>query len=635
MKLPVVCLSVVSMFAVLSCRADTTPLTQLMVVVDSDMTSIDRVRVRVDGMVGAKEATASDLDDNPLPRTLALVHAGGPLGPITVTAEGLDGSALIVTRRAQLSFVQGRNLMLKLDLVSSCAGMKCSGSDTCVAGGCRTSKVDVTKLDEWSGASPDLDAGAGEPDSSVMDAGSGGSSGSSGRGGSGGVGGRGGTGAGGASGSSSGGRGGSSGSTPEAGSGGSPSPTCDACEFDDATSEPHGSLTCSDDGVCGLNCAAGYTDADQKRGNGCEASAGKFGWVTSNFDPNAATFAPVIAESVVASCSTTLSFGSGTLPATVDLCGQQLHPLLHSQGNGAPDLVVLSMRGLTVSAGAQIRFTGSRPVLLVVYGDADIAGKLDVSAVGTAGAAGSNFACGPGIGGNGTSGMPGAGGGAGGGFGTSGGNGGNTTSGRPGGSGGPAQVDNQLQPLRGGCAGGHGGTDDGSPGAGGASGGALQLTVAGTLRVSGIIAAAGGGGRQATDGGDGGGGGGSGGALLLEASRIEVTSSAWIAANGGGGGAGIWAVDGDPGDNGSHDSAVPANGGTHSELASGGLALGTGANGAAGSAPAGSANPPAGTYASQSGGGGGGGGLGRVVLRAADCALAGGMSPSVACTAHP
>lgn len=596
-----------AVLAAISCSTDSQPLTEVMVVVDSDLAEIDSVRVRVDGMGEPKVATATDLEKRPLPRSVAIVHNGGPLGPITVTAEGLAGGATLVSRRAQLSFVRGRNLMLRLYLEQSCAGTKCDARDeTCVAGSCESVDVLSTELEDWSGKLPDhREAGEGR-DAGVDDSGEG-------------MGG--GAGSGGQAGTSQGGAGGKAGQG--AGSAGMSMKTCTGCGFDSGTTMPHGTIAC-EDGACVLRCDSRYTNADQIRGNGCEKAVSGFPWTVSNLDPrNPALMAATVAALSV-DCSATLDLGSGALPTQVQICSTQLQPVLVPQASG-PDLVVFAARSLSVAAGSKLRFTGARPVAFVVYGDAYIQGELDVSAAGAAGGAGSNFACTPGLGGTGIS-ADHAGGGGGGGFGTSGGEGASATSGAKGGLGGATSSDATLVPLRGGCSGGAGGQGEGAMAAGGAGGGAIQISVAGTLRIGGTIAAAGGGGAHGNDEsfivGDGGGGGGSGGAILLEATRLETVSGAWLTTNGGGGGEGrVYNQPGNNGADGAHAST---------DAAVGGNGPSSGGNGAVGGMP-GMAAPACTSSLYACGGGGGGGGLGRVVLRSADCTLGGRAIPAATC----
>jgi len=609
-----------AVLAALSCSPDSQPLTQVMVIVDSDMAQIDSLRVRVEGMGDPRVATAKDLEKRPLPRTVAIVHRGGPLGPITVTAEALVGEATLVSRRAELSFVRGRNLKLVLELDQSCVGVKCEDprKDTCIAGVCESVDVDASKLSDWNGKLPNhSDAGA-SADGGTEDSGMG-------------MGGGSGAGAGGgAAGMPSGGKGGQgagTGGKPAAGSGGTAGvmPTCTGCVFDSGTTSPHGQVAC-ENGACVLHCDAGYTDADVTRGNGCEKMASAFPWKASNLDPSNSALMAAIVPALSIDCSATLDLGSGALPASVDICSAQLHPILVPQ-TGGPDLVVFATRNLTVKSGTIFRLAGSRPVAFVVYGDAEIDGELDVSAAGSTAGPGSNLACSPGVGANGASDDH-AGGGGGGGFGTKGGDGRLSSSAAAGGLGGAVSADASLVPLRGGCSGGAGGMGEGGMAPGGGGGGAIQLSVAGKLRITGTIAAAGGGGQPGSDStgvyGDGGSGGGSGGAILLEATTLETISGAWITTNGGGGGEGRVAFnDTDPGADGSHSNM---------DVAPGGAGSSPGGNGAAGDA-AGSAAPSCST--SLCGGGGGGGGLGRVVMRSMECSLGGSSTPPATCSLHP
>jgi hypothetical protein len=607
-----------ALLAAISCSPDSQPLTQVMVVVDSDMAQIDSVRVRVDGMGDTKLANANDLDKHPLPRTIAIVYRGGPLGPITVTAEALDSDATtLVSRRAQFSFARGRNVTLELELQQSCIAPKCDlAKQTCIAGACKSPKVDTSKLSDWTGDLPNqsdagIDGDGGEDS---------------------GIGMGGGAATGGSAGAPSGGKGGQSagaGGKPAAGSGGTAGvmSTCTGgCAFDSATTAPHGQLAC-ENSACVLHCDAGYTNADLNNANGCEMMASAFSWKVSNVDPKNAALLGAIVPALPINCSGTLDLGSGTLPASVTICGTPVAPVLITQASG-PDLVAFATRNMIVASGSTFRFGGSRPVAFVVYGDAEIDGQLDVSATGSSAGPGSNFACAPGAGGSGANGSH-AGGGGGGGFGTKGGDGASSTpSGAAGGLGGAVSLDASLSPLRGGCSGGAGGKGDGGNAAGGGGGGAIQLSVAGKLRIGGTIAAAGGGGRRSDDEtgllGDGGGGGGSGGAILLEATTIETASASWMTTNGGGGGEGRVAFyTSDPGADGAHSSADPAPGGSGPS---------SGGNGAAADAVGSAA--PACSY-SLCGGGGGGGGLGRVVLRATDCSLAGSANPQAMCSLHP
>ena len=218
------------------------------------------------------------------------------------------------------------------------------------------------------------------------------------------------------------------------------------------------------------------------------------------------------------------------------------------------------------------------------------------------------------------------GGGGGAGFAQSGTKGGNVT-GNPiaGGAGGATFPMSPLMLLRGGCAGGDGasGLAGQQAALGGGAGGAVQLSVSGTLTIDGKVSANGGAGAGGVTFNAGGGGAGSGGGILLEANLVRVMGNAKITAHGGGGGGG--ARDGDHGGGGEdgHDSdSSAAQGG-----AKGGGQAGNGGNGGAG------ANPGNAQDGTTSAGGGGGAGTGRIHLRSIlTCVTSGGRLVSPVAT---
>jgi hypothetical protein len=158
-----------------------TALTEIVVVVDSDVTvpdELDAIRIDVEGLEGGPESATRTVDGaSDLPGVLSLVHRGGALGPITITATGaLDGVDRI-ERRAETSFVEGKSIVLRLDLLASCVEMACGADETCTSAGCGGIEVDPSTLSEWTGRPPRLDAGppdevdAGGNDAGRVDAG--------------------------------------------------------------------------------------------------------------------------------------------------------------------------------------------------------------------------------------------------------------------------------------------------------------------------------------------------------------------------------------------------------------------------------------------------------------------------------
>jgi alpha-tubulin suppressor-like RCC1 family protein len=141
-------------------------LTEILVVVDSDLAvpgEIDAVRIEVMSGPAAPAQTSTGILGVPrmpsLPRTLALVHKGGPLGPIEVRAQVLQGPTVVVERRARVSFVQGEVRVLRLNLDRDCEGMMCGAGMTCAAGVCRSIDVPASELPPWTGSIPSRDGG--------------------------------------------------------------------------------------------------------------------------------------------------------------------------------------------------------------------------------------------------------------------------------------------------------------------------------------------------------------------------------------------------------------------------------------------------------------------------------------------
>ncbi len=337
----------------------------------------------------------------------------------------------------------------------------------------------------------------------------------------------------------------------------------------------------------------------------------------ANFDPTQTP--PPAASDVVLDCAA--QFDSSANARTLDQwCGATAPAVWEVMLSNGESAVVLAMTGFTISATGSLHLSGDVPVILAVYGDAQLYGPLDANADQAGPDAGSNATdCGNGGPGEDRAGG-GSGGGGGGGFGEDGATGGDGDSGD--GSGGTlgAAPGGNLEPLRGGCAGGPGGPGDSGTtrvAVGGAGGGALQLSVAGTCTLGSLVAANGGGGAAVDSDHSGGGGGGSGGGVLVQAATLLLTGSAAVVANGGGGGGG----NDDPG------AGEPGFNGLFQDVAAPGGASGGGASagGGNGGHASGAATSPTQASANNSGGGGGGGGVGVIRL---DGLLPGGCTSS-------
>lgn len=290
----------------------------------------------------------------------------------------------------------------------------------------------------------------------------------------------------------------------------------------------------------------------------------------------------------------------------------QLQPAALSQSGNGPEVIVFSGTGLRVEPNVTLRFVGRRPVAMLVHGDADLEGQINLRAINRLlpGAGADSSLCG--LGANGAGDREGGGGG---GFLDDGGSGGRISA--P--NGGAANGNDTIRPLRGGCSGGLGwlGVDAG------VGGGGLQVSVRGTLRVldGGIFAPGlgGPGGASAGSSASAGGGGGSGGAILLQAFAL-LGLNGFFTANGGGGGEGATRQGstnspGNRGADGVPRSIAAAPGGS-----AGNCCGGNGGNGGAGTSLPDGGTPGVGPSGNTPAGGGGGGSRGRIRI---DTALGG------------
>ncbi|MGN6106011.1 MAG: hypothetical protein ACTHU0_12965 [Kofleriaceae bacterium] len=292
----------------------------------------------------------------------------------------------------------------------------------------------------------------------------------------------------------------------------------------------------------------------------------------------------------------------------------------HRIGPAMAEISVMVVDRFTLEQGAELRATGTLPLIIAAYDRIEIAGTLDAGSRRGAPGAGANNCDLPSNGGEGggASSSGGSGGGGGAGFHGAGGTGGIGQNGATAGGAGAPLTSPPL--FRGGCQGGksgRAGTGATSPSnestfaEGGNGGGAIHLASRVEIAISGAVLAGGSGGNGAPAGSAcGGGGGGSGGYIGIDAPRVEVRGV--LAANGGGGGGSARFTE--MGTHGSDGlaSELPVPGGTTGLLCSG---FGGGGAGAAGQVLGGGAGASAGMGC---GGGGAGGGAGYILVWSAD-----------------
>ncbi|HEX5659351.1 MAG TPA: hypothetical protein VFX59_19285 [Polyangiales bacterium] len=135
------------MIALAGCGSDPEPITQLVLVADSDL-ALDSVSFEVREAGGL---TRSASRSGSGPSFVSLVQETGPLTNLTVTATGRQGDKAVLTRTHVLSFVVDETRVVPLDLYASCVGVKCSAGQTCAERGCRPEQLAAAELSEWRG----------------------------------------------------------------------------------------------------------------------------------------------------------------------------------------------------------------------------------------------------------------------------------------------------------------------------------------------------------------------------------------------------------------------------------------------------------------------------------------------------
>lgn len=163
--------------SVLLASCSSSPLTELVIVVDTDLdvpAELDSVRIEVPG-AQQERVTVSFGAGAPRPATLTLVNDRTALGPVNILVTGFAAGGEVIERGAtDVFFVRGERRMLRLDLLRSCRGVECGPEQTCEDGACRAASVDPGELSEWDPPTPleGSDGGVpGDVDAALDDAG--------------------------------------------------------------------------------------------------------------------------------------------------------------------------------------------------------------------------------------------------------------------------------------------------------------------------------------------------------------------------------------------------------------------------------------------------------------------------------
>lgn len=145
--------------------------TEIVLVVDTDIANAHAFRIDVTYPDGRTERSDADLSARAPPRRLVLGHEGGPLEPVALRVAALRGSREVVAVERVVAFEAGTSLTLQIFLADGCGDVTCPDGRTCGNGGtCRTPRVASCEFD---GRTCDVDAGvdAGMPDGGPPDGG--------------------------------------------------------------------------------------------------------------------------------------------------------------------------------------------------------------------------------------------------------------------------------------------------------------------------------------------------------------------------------------------------------------------------------------------------------------------------------
>ena len=137
------------------------PITQLILVIDTDLRVPDDIDLVHIGVLGPTEipadqtvALAGDAAIG-LPLSLGLVSDSDRLGPVKITVDGqLTTGAdpiTVVTRNVRTTFVQDETRVVLVRLLASCVGHMCPDEQTCNDGTCRPQFLAPSELEPWAG----------------------------------------------------------------------------------------------------------------------------------------------------------------------------------------------------------------------------------------------------------------------------------------------------------------------------------------------------------------------------------------------------------------------------------------------------------------------------------------------------
>jgi hypothetical protein len=163
--------------AALACAGCSASLTELVVIVDTDITTPsapDTIRIDVVEPSGRTDTTTAAIGGSgavTLPVSVGVVWRGGGLSPIVITATASANGMDVVSRRVVTGFVSGETRVVRLDLVQRCVGTTCGADESCGPSGCVSANLAPETLPRFDGTTPALSDGSVDDGSVDVDAG--------------------------------------------------------------------------------------------------------------------------------------------------------------------------------------------------------------------------------------------------------------------------------------------------------------------------------------------------------------------------------------------------------------------------------------------------------------------------------
>lgn len=152
------------------CASD---LTEIVVVVDSDLDApaqLDEIVVSAEGPQGVPQVARASLvggSTTRFPVTVGLRPSSDPNAAVAIRATGRHDGVDRVAAQVLTHFIEGRRLLVYIELGASCVDVSCGETETCRAGACIDATVDANALPPFTGVpGPDL----GPVDLGVLDA---------------------------------------------------------------------------------------------------------------------------------------------------------------------------------------------------------------------------------------------------------------------------------------------------------------------------------------------------------------------------------------------------------------------------------------------------------------------------------